>query len=381
MVRPFRYSDIFLVQRLSRHAAKLNIVQATLHRQLAVGASLSAILPWNHGKVTTYILSQHGNRLAKAGYLQVSKRPGRPELDIVELAPGLDARRGHPAIWEKLLTFYMSGSAKKTIERIYTDVADQPLPVATFAHAGYRVYDRQSVWRLNPQGMEDYSGAISAYFRPQMAKDVWPLKQLYRRNVPREVQLAEGYREEEGCQPPILSWWSGGNCSNYVLEASGEVRGCIQIAHGARGTWIQPWFDFTDPDCTVANELIRFAVTALGRSSSRLPVYVAVREYHGALGTLISDYNFAPVTDRAMMVKHVRQWVRDAQPAGARVIEHAPTVPTVPFEVPRMNATDEAVPGLSRAVYRYGRRQEWMPENTASTCVCAEYEQQLATVA
>ena len=61
MVRPFRYGDIFLVQRLSRQATKLNIVQATLHRQSAVGSSLSSILPWNHGKATTYILRQRGH--------------------------------------------------------------------------------------------------------------------------------------------------------------------------------------------------------------------------------------------------------------------------------------------------------------------------------
>ena len=157
MVRPFRYGDIFLVQRLSRQATKLNIVQTTLHRQSAVGASLSSILPWNHGKATTYILRQRGHRLATAGFLQVQRRSGRPELDVVHLSPGLDARRGHPAIWEKLLSYQTYEAAKQKVERIYADVPDQPLPVNTFAQTGYRVYDRQSIWRMTPEGTEEFS--------------------------------------------------------------------------------------------------------------------------------------------------------------------------------------------------------------------------------
>ena len=86
------------------------------------------------------------------GFLQVQKRPGRPELDIVRLAPGLDARRGHPAIWEKLLSHHTYEAANRRIERIYADVPDQPLPVSTFTHAGFRTYDRQTTLAAHATG-------------------------------------------------------------------------------------------------------------------------------------------------------------------------------------------------------------------------------------
>ena len=333
MVRPFRYGDIFLIQRLGRQATKLNIVQATLHRQSAFGASLTSVLPWNHGKVTTYILSQCGHRLAQYGFLQVQKRPGRPELDTVYLAPGLDARRGHPAIWEKLLSYHTYEAANRQIQRIYADVPDQPLPVSTFAQAGYRTYDRQTIWRLTPHGVDDYSGQITADFRPQISVDEWALEELYRRNVPKAVQAAEGMQNGDSMRPPILSWWQGGSCASYVLTENGDVRGSIQIVHGSRGSWLQPWCDFTDPDIEVMHQLMRFALTALNHWSSRLPVYVAVREHHGALGSVLSDYSFAPVTDRAMMVKHVFQWLREATHASYAAMEAAPTVATAPFDM------------------------------------------------
>ncbi len=336
MVRPFRYGDIFLVQRLSRQATKLNIVQATLHRQSAVGSSLSSILPWNHGKVTTYILRQSGHRLATAGFLQVQRRPGRPELDVVHLSPGLDARRGHPAIWEKLLSFQTYEAAKHKIERVYADVPDQPLPVNTFTQTGYRTYTRQSIWRMTPAGTEDFSRHSTYDFRSQTAQDEWALAELYRRNVPQPVQMAEGMLNGDAVHPPILSWWQGGSSCSYVLTENGEVRGSIQIARGNRGNWIQPWYDFTDPDTETVHELIRFALTALHRWSSRLRVYAAVREYHGSMGSALEEYNFAPVTDRAKMVKHVHQWLREAAHAPHAAMETAPSIAAVPFD---MNAS------------------------------------------
>jgi hypothetical protein len=265
--------------------------------------------------------------------MQVQKRPSRPELDILRLAPGLDARRGHPAIWEKLLSYHTYEAAHRQTERIYADVPDQPLPVNTFVHAGFRTYDRQTIWRLTPQGVEDYSPLITVDFRPQTRGDEWALEQLYRRIVPKKVQAAEGMQDGGSLRPPILGWWQGGSYSNYVLVEHGEVRGSAQIVRGSRGNWLQLWTDFTDPDVAGIHQLLRFSLTAISRRSSRLPVYIAVREHHGALGSVLSDYNFAPVTDRAKMVKHVFQWLREAAHAGPATLETAPNIATAPFDL------------------------------------------------
>ena len=337
MVRPFRFGDIFLIQRLGRQATKLNIVQATLHRQSAVGASLSSLLPWKHGKATTYILRQRGHRLARDGFLQVQRRPGLPELDIIFLAPGLDARRGHPAIWEKLLSHHAYEAAHRRIERIYADVPDQPLPVSTFSHAGFRTYDRQTIWRLTPRAVDDYSSMLTADFRPQSASDEWALKELYYRIVPEAVQVAEGAQHGAALRPPILGWSQGGSWASYVLLDRRVVRGAVKFARGNRAYWLQIWCDYTDPDMTQMHQLLRFALSVVNRQysgmSQRLPVFMGVSEYHGALGTALSDYGFAPVTDRAKMVKHVFQWIREASRATPSTRETAPTVVAAPFDL------------------------------------------------
>ena len=167
VIRPFQLGDLILVQRLGRQAAKLNIVQSLLQPRSALSASLSAHAPWNTAKVSTYVLRQRGHGVIGDGFLQVKKRPGRPELDIVLLAPGLDSPEGHPAIWEKLLAHHSQEAIRQEVVRLYVDVPDQPLPVSTFTHVGFRTYARQTIWRLAPHGVEDYGDQIDGQIRPQ----------------------------------------------------------------------------------------------------------------------------------------------------------------------------------------------------------------------
>ena len=96
-------------------------------------------------------------------------------------------------------------------------------------------------------------------------------KQLYRRVVPETVQAAEGMRNGEyACRSPILGWWQGGSYATYVLLERGEVRGAVQIVHGSRGNWLQPWCDFHrsghDAACI---SCCRFALTTVIRAELR----------------------------------------------------------------------------------------------------------------
>jgi hypothetical protein len=359
VIRPFQFGDIVLIQRMGRQATKLNTVQALLQPQSAFWASFTAIIPWNDAKVTTYVLRQQGHDLVGMGFLQVQKRPGRPELDIVRLAPGLDTPRGHPAIWEKLLSHHNAVATQQQIARIYVDVPDQPLPVHTFSHVGFRTYTRQTIWRLTAFDAIGVIPEPGTGIRPQSRLDEWPLRQLYARMTPEAVQVAEGVHTDQtgakGAPPPILDWWQVGACSSYVLERRAvrgtELAGAVQIVQGHGGYWLQLWADMYDPNPAVVHQLLRYALAMVRRGpqggpmgravagARQGPVYIGVCEYHGALGALLSDYGFAPFTDRAKMVKHVLQWVREPALEIAPLREPAAHVVTAHFTLPvRPNA-------------------------------------------
>jgi hypothetical protein len=334
VIRPFQFGDIFLVQRLSRQSTKLDAIQSLLQPQPAFWASLSAIFPINAAKVSTHILRQEGHGLVGIGYLQARKRPGRPEVEIVSLAPGLETARGHPAIWEKLLSYYNAVAAQQQIARIYVDVPDQPLPVNTFSHVGFRTYTRQSIWRLARHELTTYPHQINAKIRPQSKADEWALRQLYARSVPQSVQAAEGMNSPTPPKPPILDWWQVGACSSHVLEQRGDVVGSVQIVHGERGYWLQLWADFYNPDSSVIHQLVRYALATIAQRSAYQPIYVGVCDYHGSLGALLSEYSFAPITDRAKMVRPVIQWIREPVLEPSVILK--PTAPIIgaPFVLP-----------------------------------------------
>jgi hypothetical protein len=119
----------------------------------------------------------------------VQKRPRRPEYDINLLAPALDTPSGHPAIWEKLLSYTITEASQHQIERIYVDVPDQPLIVNSFAHVGF------SATRARPSGVckrmglkgggfESALAPVMATIRPTATGDEWALQRLYAQVTP-----------------------------------------------------------------------------------------------------------------------------------------------------------------------------------------------------
>lgn len=336
MIRSFQLSDIFLIQSLRRHSTELNTIHDLLQPYSALGMALTGILPWDEAKVATYVLQQHQHNLARTGFLQAQKRPGRHEADLLLLAPALDTSRGHPAIWEKLLSHYSNEATQQGIARLYVDVPDQPLPVASFTHVGFRVYTRQTIWRLPATGLSWFGDQLADNVRPQQKDDDWGLRRLYARVTPQPVQQAEGQQMHELVNPPILDWWQPFVRTSFVLLEKNQIEGCIRIGYGQRGIWLQIWVDTTSPDSTPIHQLLRFALTEIWKHNARKPIYLGVRDYHGALGTVLSDYGFAPFTDRAKMVKHLLQWIKATESAMNPLLETVPDAVAAPYIVPKI---------------------------------------------
>jgi len=295
--------------------------------------ALTGILPWDEAKVATYVLQQHQHNLARTGFLQAQRRPGRHEADLLLLAPALDTSRGHPAIWEKLLSHYSNKATHQGIARLYVDVPDQPLPVSSFSHVGFRVYTRQTIWRLPATGLVSFGDQLTSKIRPQQKTDDWELRRLYARVTPQPVQQAEGQQMHELVNPPILDWWQSFVRTSFVLLEKNQIEGCIRIGYGRRGIWLQIWADTTSPDPIQIHQLIRFALTEIWKHNVRKPIYLGVRDYHGALGTVLSDYGFAPFTDRAKMVKHLLQWVKKTESVVNPLLETVPDAVATPYIV------------------------------------------------
>jgi hypothetical protein len=323
VIRPFRPGDLYLIQRLNRQATKFHTVQTLLHPYSVMRAALGSAIPWGDAKITTYVLRQDGHSLVNSGFLQVQKRPACPEADVLCLSPGLDAPAGHPATWQKLLSAYLHDVTAQGIMRIYADVSDQPLPVNTFAGVGFQAYGRQTIWRLFTPTVESYRQKVKASVRYRTDADEWALTQLYRRSVPDLVRQAEGCNGLSGERVPILRNWLAERGLTIVLANGPTVIGSVQVASGSNGSWLQWWADLLHPGTEVVEQLLCLGLSVIRENNWHTPVYLAVADYQGGLSPLLSDYGFAPFSDRVKMVKHVVKWIRETTTMAATVLEPA----------------------------------------------------------
>ncbi len=341
-VQPFRVGDALLLQRLGRTATELNMEQALLEPYPTVRTALGSVLPWGGNGRFTYVLQQADNGLARAGFVQLVQRPGRPEADVIRLAPSLDAPHGHPAIWRKLLIHASQELVTHQVLRLYSDPLDQPLLIETFRSAGFSPYTRETIWRLGAPPQIQPPGAE---IRPQCPKDEWNLKRLYTRLTPPLVQQAEGTEQNGSPQktlPPILTWPFPGQMQSFVLEEAGEIQGCVQLIRGRRGFWLRLWADTLAPEPRVAQRLLAHGIALFAQQARQRPLYTSVREYQGGLASLLSQHGFAPVTDRVKMVKPILQPVRKR--AGKRISALDAVRDAVPSSLAVPKATTKPAP-------------------------------------
>ncbi len=146
--------------------------------------------------------------------------------------------------------------------------------------------------------------------------------------------MAEGYLGEPPQKPPILDWWLSGACANFVLEQRGDVRGAVQVVQGRRGYWLRVWADFYDPNAEIVHQLIRNGLATIGQRAVHMPVYIGVCDYHGGLGSILTEYGFAPITDRAKLVRPVIHWVREPVYESSMRLKPATRVVVTPFMAP-----------------------------------------------
>ena len=339
MIRPFQIGDLLLVQRLGSQATKLNAIQALLRPRTAAVTALNSVIPWAGANVNTYVLKQDENSLAHDGFIQAQKRPGRPEADLTLLAPALDSSRGHPAIWEKLIAHYAQEAVTQNITRIYADVPDQPLLVNTFSQSGFKLYTNQTIWRLASQDLNQKnvrSTTDQQYtVRTQQPEDEWEIEKLYSRVTPSTVQQAEGMighsengGKRQSIKPLILDWWQSSSVNKLVIFEKDRLLGALLIGRTAQASWIRILVEPLHPNATHTQTLLYHGLRLIHAETVHKPIYIGVRDYHGALSSYLDDLGFAPFTDRARMVRQVHAWVREP------IRQPVPTLKTVGKAVP-----------------------------------------------
>jgi hypothetical protein len=324
VIRPFGLTDIWLVRRLQRSGMQMAIEHVLTHPRDPLWTALTAPWPWAGVGVATFVLDEQSDGQRLTGFVQLMKRAARPEADLLHLAPALVQEAAcdvaTQTIWSRLLSHCSQAAANHGLQRIFASVPDGNPGQTCLRDTGFSLYTRETIYRL----AIPTDGSVQAGFRPQGPQDGWALQRLYLRHTPRLVQQAEGAVTGE-VGSPLLSWWEPDNWQGIVWDPVGEVRGAVQVHIGRAGHWMRVW-GANGVSVRELRSLVEQGLRLVSNTPSRqtrhgLPVYVTVRDYEPGLSSVLTEFGFAPYTDRSRFVKHTVVPVRELQPVTLAALE------------------------------------------------------------
>jgi len=249
------------------------------------------------------------------GLAQMRQRRGRPEADVIYLAPSLrqpfDEAQDRaqdtafstadetPTIWHRLLTHLCARAGERGIQRLFARLAEDGKEIEIFQQVGFSPYTREDIFRLKSLS-ESHRRLDRVVMRPQQAVDAWALQRLYANVAPRLVQQAESLGER-GWERSSVDWPLRTRSEGYVLEDNGEIVSYLLFSGGRIGHWMRI---LLHPQAyNRADEVIQHGLAFLSHYPS-CPIYCSVREYEGGLRTPLQDWGFEPFGSQDILVKH-----------------------------------------------------------------------------
>ena len=226
-------------------------------------------------------------------------RPGRPEQDVVFMAPTLEAGNGNHAIWQRMLTHLCVQTAERGNFSLYASLPVDSEEYHLFKNVGFLKYSQEDIFQLGPP--HDFTSLPTTIsLRSQLPSDGWGLQKLYALLTPRQVQSAEGLAQGQW-STGRRNWAAPGHRNGYVWEEKGEIWGAVHIHSGKRGFWIRA---LLHPDVLDQTEaLARAALEIITHKNADLPVYFALRQYEIGWRSTLIDLGFEPLTTQVLVVK------------------------------------------------------------------------------
>jgi hypothetical protein len=316
MIRSFGVRDLFLVGNLRKKGTCLDPEIALTRSYSPLRAALASYFLMQEAGTSTFILEAVDQSSPMQGLAQMRQRRGRPEADVIYLAPSLRQAQDTafstadkaPTIWHRLLTHLCTKAGERGIRRLFARLAEDGEEIETFQQIGFSPYTREDIFCLKslPKPHQRLDRAV---MRPQHAVDAWALQRLYANVAPRLVQQAESLGER-GWERSSVDWPLRSRSEGYVLEDNGEIVSYLLFSGGRIGHWMRILLHPQAYDR--ADEVIQHGLAFFSQYPP-CPIYCSVREYEGGLRTPLQDRGFEPFGSRAILVKYTT--VRIKEPA------------------------------------------------------------------
>jgi hypothetical protein len=251
-----------------------------------------------HGAILSHMILPQRNlhtlisRSDKQGVVgQFRLKPDDHLAQIMTVAPTLPDEDADYTVWLHILDAMAAAAGKRGAHMLAGEIDERSPLFTVMRRAGFAVYARQEIWRREPEPLPDQITA--AELTEETDADAMDIQLLYSNIVPRLVQpIAVPSSDSEG----------------YVYRQDGRVQGYIAVSEGKYGLYVMP---FLHPDI-LFNEASAIIAGAIVRQpkAERQPVYACVRRYQDWLEDGLARLGFAPISQQAVMVRHIAAGVR-----------------------------------------------------------------------
>ena len=308
MIAPFGFGNLLLLKKLERRGTPFGLQRTLTHPLSPFWRALSSLVSIHESSIQTYVIRETAADGEVYGVAQLYERHGRPEAEIIYIAPSLSSQPGMSGLWARLLTQVCKQAGQRGMQRLFAYTPWGGEEARVFKEAGFMVYAREDILRFDrlPETRHD---TPPEGLRRLRVEDEGRLQELYSRITPRRVQWAEGQ-----LSPPT---WSAMNNRGllwgeeaYVLEdaRSIELSAILQIMPGNSGHWLQ--LTVVPRTCGFSDELLNFGLERIAEWPAK-PIYTAVREYQAGVLPALQAVGFEPFARQAILVKHTTVLIRD----------------------------------------------------------------------
>jgi hypothetical protein len=313
--RTLDWRDLPLLHRLRDHGMCFDAQQAfTRGAHPLQTALLDAITP---GRGDCTLVAPHPTKRGLTAIGQVSHRSQTAIARLTFVGPtaAIDQVNGL-----RLLEGLAATVGRRGAHHLIAEVDEDSSAFECLRRAGFAVYARQRIWRLEASAPPPDSPPPPDW-RQQTSKDSLAINRLYLSVVPGLVQQVELVPASE---PAGLVYWEGDDLYAY-----------LDLARGPLALWAQPYLHPGVQD----HDRLLGAAFALLLARDPLPLYVCVRSYQGWMNAALERMGLARCTDQAVMVKRLAATVRRPVESLLPSLEATRPEPTAPFTPTSDNAT------------------------------------------
>jgi len=309
LIKPFHLRDVVSLAKLQNQGETLDLEERLVHPRSPLSVALLASVLPTKSTTSTFILDFADEQEHYRGSIQTRRRAGRPEQDVVFLAPLLEHKNGNHAVCQRLLTHVCVKAGEQGDHRIYARLEVGRDEVQVFKNVGFSAYAEEEIFCLTPDRFPpDPRDTLG--LRRQTTADSWSLQRLYAAVTPHVVQVAEGLAQGQW-QINNHRLSDQGRRLGYVWEREGEILAVLHLRSGRAGYSLRM---LLHPD--VANQvesLIQTGLSLVGNLQRQpdKPVYSSSRTYQTELGSVLMTCDFQKLATQVVMVKHTTVRARD----------------------------------------------------------------------